>query len=76
MPIIAVAQPHEKHHMSDTRLAMPQASSANLEDLAERDEAAEVPATLRALAERSTHLLVRACLQECLEDIVHLTSCA
>jgi len=46
------------------------------EDLADvngPDEVAEVVAALRNLLDRATNPVVRACLEEALEDIEHLT---
>jgi hypothetical protein len=45
-------------------------------DCTECEEIAEILASLRMLAEKSSHPVVRACLEQTHEDIAHLTSCA
>jgi hypothetical protein len=57
----------------DLRITMPDRIDG--EDLAEHDEIAVVQAALRTMADRVSQPFVRACLEQALEDIAHLTSC-
>ena len=41
----------------------------------ETDEVADILSALRHMASRTTNPVVRACLEEAVEDIAHLTEC-
>jgi hypothetical protein len=56
----------------DLRISRPE--SIEDEDLIENDEIAAVQTALRDLADRVSQPFIRACLEQALEDIAHLTS--
>jgi hypothetical protein len=61
--------------MSEREYLGDHSEDAGDSDLAEPDDVREVLAALQRLAGRTTHPVVRACLEQAHDDILHLPAC-
>lgn len=61
--------------MSEYEHFIPDAEDAVPDDFVERDDISAVLEVLRKLAKQTRHPVIRACLEQAQDDIVHLTTC-